>query len=202
MAAPGGVDAGFVSSHDNSSLRWDLPRQGRVECRGDATVVEVQICQRDEALVCATWGSTFINHWHGPPTSHHLRELERVEAVHIAAHGRIGVITLLDPRIGRQLSPEARKVANEVAGAADPYMDWHAFLVLGSGLFAALARSVITGITWMHGSKFPTQVFSEGEKAEEWILSHLAQHGTPSTPEELAEVFVQVRQHGVSLSAR
>jgi hypothetical protein len=94
----------------------------------------------------------------------------------------------------------ARAKASEISDEMAPHSLGHCFLVHGSGMFSALARTIIAGMQLFTKSKSEWKVVASREAAVEWCGAVLRRHGLPVDDARLLEAIVLAEQAPASSS--
>jgi hypothetical protein len=110
-------------------------------------------------------GYVFVSFWYGPPTverldflfDHERRWVDRVE--------KFSAISIVDPKVGKEMTSEARKRAAEITEFFKEKMVSSSTVVTGTGFFPAMVRSVMAGIQLMSSRKIKWHVASEVDDA-------------------------------------
>jgi hypothetical protein len=143
-----------------------------------------EILIQDNGLGAALCGPVFINIWYGPPTVARLDELATVQR-RVMTRERHLVISFIDPRVGREMSDEARRRARDMTDEMAPHTIAHCLIVLESGFFALMARTVITGIYVLSRQRRPWKVFDDVDDGLAWSLERLTDAGKQVDVDEL-----------------
>lgn len=116
---------------------------------------------QNNGLALATCGRVFINVFYAPPTIERLDELHQHERALVDRVGRHAVLSIIDPSVGKEMGDEARKRARAISLEMETHTIGHSFVVLGTGFFSAMARSIIAGIQLVSRTKAPWRVTSD-----------------------------------------
>jgi hypothetical protein len=129
--------------------------------RGAQQHAASELFVQDRGLALATCGRVFIDAFYAPPTVARLDELYRHERALVDRVGRHAVLSIIDPGVGKEMGDDARKRARAISLEMEEHTIGHAFIVLGNGFFAAMARSIIAGIQLVSRTKAPWRVTSD-----------------------------------------
>lgn len=129
-----------------------------------------RILRQNQGIGLALSGSVFINMLYGPPTAALLDELVLVQRKEMTT-GRHAILTLIDPRVGKEMPAAARLRAKEISDEMEPYTMCNCFVVIGTGFFAAMVRSVVAGIQLFSSQKHPWKVTSGIDEALPWLTA-------------------------------
>lgn len=116
---------------------------------------------QDNGLALATCGRVFVDVFYAPPTVARLDELHRHQRALVDRVGRHAVLSIIDPSVGKEMGDDARKRARAISLEMESHTIGHSFIVLGSGFFSAMARSIIAGIQLVSRTKAPWRVTSD-----------------------------------------
>lgn len=141
---------------------------------------------QDNGLAIATCGPVFVNLFYAPPTVQRLDELVKYQRALVERVPRHAVLSLVDPGVGREMGDDARRYARGLNDEMAPYTMGHCFVVLGSGFFAAMARSVIAGIQLLSRTKAPWRVTSDPVAGVAFIVELVNNHGAGALVDEEA----------------
>jgi hypothetical protein len=124
-------------------------------------------------------GPLFVNAWWQPPTAAALRELGDAQLEACAAHGKLGVVTIIRPQVLGFLDEETRAAATATRKRLRTTFLSDACLVPDSGFMAAAVRSVLAGINTLSRSPEPQRIFSDARAAADYTARRLAaaEHG-------------------------
>lgn len=142
-----------------------------------ATRTTGELFVQDNGLALATCGRVFVNVFYAPPTLPRLEELYRHERALVDRVGRHAVLSIIDPGVGKEMGDDARKRARAISLEMEPHTIGHAFIVLGNGFFAAMARSIIAGIQLVSRTKAPWRVTSDPQDGVAFIVDLVRAEG-------------------------
>ena len=143
-----------------------------------------RILHQNQGLGLAMSGSVFINMLYGPPTVALLEEIIRVQRKEMT-HARHAILTIIDPRVGKEMPAAARQRAREISNEMEPHTMCNCFIVVGTGFFAAMVRSVVAGIQLFSKQKHPWKVTSGLDEAVPWLTELLATEGKAIDTDDL-----------------
>jgi hypothetical protein len=152
--------------------------------------VAEELFLQDDAIAIASCGPLFINVFYGPATVARIEELGRHQRDHVKRMRRHAVLSLIDPGVGKEMGDDARKAARALSDEMVPHVAAHCFVVLGTGFFAALARSVIAGVQLLTRSKGPWRVTSDATEGLAFLAGILRSEGI-SVDEVAATALVE-----------
>jgi hypothetical protein len=120
----------------------------------------------------------FLNRLYAAPTIDRLRVLGEYERQFVKGRPgkRMAVLTIIDPHVGREITSEAREFAKQLNSEMDPHTVLMLFIVLGTGFFAAMVRSVIAGIQLFTKRPYTWRVVSDFDDGLRWLPEVLKRH--------------------------
>lgn len=118
-------------------------------------------------LACA--GGVFLSFFYGPPTVERLDFLFEHEKRLVADAPRFSSISVVDPRVGREMPSDARHRARDITQYFNERMVASCTVVQGSGFFPAMVRSVLAGIQLLSSRKVSWHVASSPEEAVQFV---------------------------------
>lgn len=136
-----------------------------------------EIFVQKDGLGCATSGRAFVNIWYAPPTAARLDVLFGHQRAYADRVGRHVVLSIVDPRVGREMGDDARKRARVISAEFDDLVIAHCFVILGTGFFSAMARSIVTGIQILSRPKNEWRVVADWREAGPFFLQHVTREG-------------------------
>lgn len=143
----------------------------------DADPVEVRYQSGTVSIVSGPgW---YLQVFHKVPT---VADLDAVEDCCRALPKPYCVFSVIVASRSVAITGEARKRTDELAKTTADWVKVNAMVVQGSGFFAAMARGIIAGVTWMM-SDHPQKVVATVEEGITFAAAHVAELGEPSTPE-------------------
>lgn len=114
-------------------------------------------------------GGVFMNLFYGPPTKERLDWLFAREQQLIGATPKFSSISIIDPRVGKEMPSDARQRAKEITDHWDGRMIASCTVIGGTGFFAALVRSVTMGILFVSARKLAWHVTSDVDEAVRFV---------------------------------
>jgi hypothetical protein len=145
----------------------------------------------DGELGIASCGPVFLTMFYGTPTVAKLNRLADVQRP-IMVNERHVVMTIIDPRVGRDIDADARHRAKQISNEMAPHTIAMAFVVLGTGFFASMVRSVVAGIQLFSNQKAPWKVIGDVDSGLEFIRGSLAGEGKVVAVEALREAALRL----------
>ncbi len=144
-----------------------------------------EILLLDGELGVARCGPVIVNIFYTAPT---VPVLDRVGEVERTAFdgARHVVLSIIDPRVGREMGRDARHRAKQLGEEMEALTIANCFLVLGSGFFAALARSVIASVQLLTRTRTAWKVLSTRDEAVAYVAGILAAEDKTVDGEALA----------------
>ncbi|HEV8323373.1 MAG TPA: hypothetical protein VG389_17285 [Myxococcota bacterium] len=150
--------------------------------------MQVTVHHRDPVLLVASWHNVFFGYWCGGATVQALRILEGHErALHARLGERLAVYTIVEPSAMR-FDEAARVEATRVAREMGPKVAGHAQVIDGTGLIAAAARAIVTGVNLLARQPHPARVFSKDGDAARWLVQFVQSAQPAATAALLAAV--------------
>ena len=150
---------------------------------------------QDEDLGIAKCGPVFITMLYAPPTVDRIERIAVVQRLEMKT-SKHAVLTIIDPRVGKEMHADARHHAKKVSNEMEPFTLCMSFVVIGTGFFAAMVRSVVAGIQLLTNQKHPWKVNSGLEEGVRFCLDQLAVNGKACDPAELQEAATAVISGG------
>jgi hypothetical protein len=132
-----------------------------------------------DGLHIGTFDRVFISGWYAPPTVERLAQLAELQRSFTRSIGPHAVFSLIDPRVGREMNADSREASKKISDEMKEHTLAMVFVVMGSGFFAATARSVISGIQWLSRPPYPSEVTSDVDHGAGWMAARLSDAGYP-----------------------
>lgn len=148
--------------------------------------------QASDGVITATAGLVFINCWAAAPTVARLDAAAERQRQFIRMVGRHAVVTLVDPSTGREIDQAGRRRASEIGREMNPHSLARLFVVLADGFYAAVVRTVLTGVIVMDRGSSPYQVVSEFRAGATWLGDQFRRAGVPFDAMAYARVYQHV----------
>jgi hypothetical protein len=150
---------------------------------------------QDEDIGAAVCGPVFITEIYGPPT------VERIDKIGVVQRREMtkakhAVVTIIDPRVGKEMSSEARHQAKKLSNEMEPHTLCMCFIVEGSGFFPAMVRSVVAGIQLLTNQKNPWKVVSGVDDGVKFLGTELAKRQLAFDTAELVAALEAVKNGG------
>jgi len=99
----------------------------------------------------------------------HFRTLGRVCTTLVKDHGQMSSIVVMRGQFNFSLTPEARKAGASLTKEFAATNTGQAILIEADGFRASLARSLITGVNLLSGSRSKQRVFQEARETVPWL---------------------------------
>lgn len=147
---------------------------------------------QNDGHALATCGCIFVNVFYAPPTVARLDELHAYQLKLLERVKRHAVVTIIDPGVGKEMADDARKRARVIATEMEPFTIGQSFIVLGSGFFAAMTRSVIAGIQLVSRARAPWRVTSDHNDAVSFIAELVRAEGHSVDEAALRAIVAQM----------
>jgi len=120
--------------------------------------------------VVAGTRNVFVSCWVRSPTRERLDWLIATQRTFAAAQpGRHAVISLIDPKTGREMDSATRKYAGELGATMDATTAARLFIVLADGFYAAMVRTAISGVLLFSKDSAPYHVATQHESGMQWL---------------------------------
>src|SRR5579859_7409443 len=130
-------------------------------------------------------------HWEGYELDH-FRTLGRVCSQLVAEHKQMSSLVVMRGEFNFSLSPEARKAGASLTREFASSNTGQAIVIEAAGFRASLARSLITGVNLLSGSRSKQKVFQDLDEAVGWVC------GQPGQPPELrdggSKILAEIRK--------
>jgi hypothetical protein len=157
----------------------------------------LNILERDDLLLAATWYNVYVTLWRGTATLEALR--------HVGQHQRdidkrfpdgycaLAVIHASSAR----LDPEVRAEAARLTQNPGPNLKAIAQVIQGTGLGAATTRMLATGLMLLRKTKMPSKLFDDVPAAVHWLMRYVKADTPGATPiaEDLVAALEQAWPH-------
>jgi hypothetical protein len=130
----------------------------------------------DDGVGVASCGPVFLTQFYGAPTVAKLNRLYEVQRPIMTAQ-RYAVMTIIDPRVGKDIDGDARHRAKQISNEMEPHTMAMAFVVLGTGFFASMVRSVVAGVQLFSNQRSPWKVVADVNAGVEFVRSIVITEG-------------------------
>jgi hypothetical protein len=120
----------------------------------------------------------FVSFFYAPPTVERLEWLFDHEKRAVGAM-TFSAIAFVDPRVGKEMTSDARKKAKEIADYWVDRMAASVTVVQGTGFFPAMVRSVLAGVQLLSERKIAWHVAGDGEDAIAFVKGVHAKRAMP-----------------------
>jgi hypothetical protein len=131
-------------------------------------------------------GPVFFVHFYGPPTTARMVLVENHQVEFTARHPRYAIVSVVEPSVGVDMSSEARQKARDVGDRFQNNVIASAYVILGTGFLAALARSVIAGVYLLRRQAHPYVVTKDPVEGARFVAGHLDKAGLAIDVEAIA----------------
>jgi hypothetical protein len=112
----------------------------------------------------------YLNAWWDTPTPEQLTKLGAHRRAFVAARtGRLAALTIVKVARLRPMSPEAKKLSEELNREDQHRFSAQAVVLAGSGLVIAAARLLISAMQLANKTPYPTRYFSNEAEAIAWL---------------------------------
>jgi hypothetical protein len=118
----------------------------------------------------------FLTQFYGAPTVTRLNQLYEVQKP-IMTRQRYAVMSIIDPRVGKDIDGDARHRAKQISNEMEPHTIAMAFVVLGTGFFASMVRSVVAGVQLFSNQKSPWKVMADVNTGVDFVRGIVASEG-------------------------
>jgi hypothetical protein len=131
--------------------------------------------QNQDGLLVAGIPNVFFNCWLQAPSIERLENLIRIQRDFAARQSapKHVVVTLIDPKAGREMDPAARKRAQELGTSMAPLTAARLFVVLADGFYAAMVRTAISGVLLLSREVALYSVVTDVEAGVKWLEKSL-----------------------------
>jgi hypothetical protein len=143
----------------------------------------------------ATFRNVLIWSFRGPVS---LKRIQRGHMVHRDLARRhpdgFAVMSIIGDTVPLTMEADARELSGKIISEFNTQYCAVGDVIEGTGLKAATARSVLSGIRMFGRMQCPAKVFSDASAASVWLAPYLKQPGPPdATGRDLAEAALRVR---------
>lgn len=140
------------------------------------------------------WHDTAIVVWATQATVPLITEFSRLAEVMMERHTRASTVQILAP--GSTIpTPDARVALNEVIARYADRLIGCAAIMEGSGFWASMMRSFLTGLQLFQRNGWKTKFCSTPTEAAQWLaVLHASELGVTIAPEQLIAAIVELRR--------
>jgi hypothetical protein len=145
-----------------------------------------------EGMRCAFASGVFVSFIYAAPTRARMDFLFEHESRWTAPLQQFSAISIVDPRVGKEMTSDARARAKEITEAMRGKMIVSCIVIEGSGFFPALVRSVLAGIQLMSSRKVTAHVTTHLDDALAHVVTAHAAAGVPIDPMAVRQALERV----------
>jgi hypothetical protein len=163
--------------------------------------MKMELADDGEGMRCAFAGGVFVSFIYAAPTLARMNFLFENESRWTAGHERFSAISIVDPRVGREMTSDARARAKEITEAMRGKMVVSCIVIEGTGFFPALVRSVLAGIQLMSSKKVTAYVTTNTDDALSHVVAAHEKAHVPCDPGAIRDALAHVSGRALPRSA-
>jgi hypothetical protein len=143
----------------------------------------------DEAIVLMFWHDVYVAWVKGAATvANQVESYRHIKKVSDLWPRGVGSMVVIGPSAGH-LTDDARKEQDKIYRDFGSKMRCMAYVILGTGFQASVARATLTTLNLVTRRPYPTSVHSDVNKGAEWLFSHLVQDIQRGTVEQFTQAL-------------
>lgn len=150
-------------------------------------MIDPEIHHDEEFLRIASWDRVLIIRFVGPPGVDELRRVRDEQfALVDRVDGKVAMFTVISPRGSLKFDDETRRASNQLLDEMKGNILVGTQVVLKTGFFGSIVRSVMMGVNMVSKPPYPTKVCPSLSEAADFVAEHLAENGHTLMPDDLA----------------
>jgi hypothetical protein len=147
---------------------------------------------RDDAVGVASLGVLFVSVWRGETTAERMHRVFNAQRTLWNITPMQAMVTVIEPTTP-SVGSEGRELGLRLYRETAPHLVATAYVIEGSGFFAAAVRGVIATTRLILRPPFPMQPFARVDDAAEWIAPLASAAIAPLTRIDVARTVAAAR---------